>query len=196
MIGDFSKKVGVESAKNTSRNDSIARALFSLNSEPLPPDRNLVNLAFRDDIFQTNMSYSIQYKTNASRKGFIFRSEHPFLIKADFLPKPKATSSKSGMLRISSWEDLVERGKTDKHIQWLLDWTTLTQTTFDVVKDNPGLIAYFSVDLERYVAHLKEQGCNEPVNQMLVVPEIMEMISEAKSAQMQNYLKSINKRGE
>lgn len=196
MIGDFSKKVRVESAKNVSKNDHIARAFFSLKSEPLPLDRNLVSLAFQDDIFQTNMSYSIQFKTTVSRRSVRFRTEYPFLIKADFLPKQKVTSTKTGLLRVSSWQDLLERGKTDKHIQWLLDWTTLTQTTFNVVKDNPGLIAYFSVDLERYVAHLKEQGCTEPVNQMFIVPEIMEMISENKNAQMQNYLKSINKRGE
>lgn len=196
MIGDFSKKVRVESAKNTSKNDSVARAFFSIKAEPLPTDRNLISLAFRDDIFQTNMSYSIQFKTTVSRQSIHFRTEYPFLIKADFLPKQKVTSSKTGLLRVSSWEDLVERGKEDKHIQWLLDWTTLTQTTFDVVKNNPGLIAYFSVDLERYITHLREQGCNEPANQMLIVPEIMEMISETKNAQMQNYLKSINKRGE
>jgi len=196
MIGDFSKKVRGESAKKMSRNDSIARAFFSLKSEPLPLDRNLVSLAFQDDIFQTNMSYSIQFKTTVSRQSIHFRTEYPFLIKADFLPKQKATSTKTGLLRVSSWQDLLERGKENKYIQWLLDWTTLTQTTFDVVENKPGLIAYFSVDLERYVAHLKAQGCNEPVNQMLIAPEIMEMISENKNAQMQNYLKSINKRGE
>lgn len=191
MIGDIAKKVEVESAKNMSKNESFVRAYFSINADPLPPDRTIVSLAFQSDIFQTNMSYSIQYKKIVAKKTLKFETKYPFLIKADFLPKQRKTSSRTGLLRVASYQDLLERAKTDKYIQWLIDWTVLSQTIFDAVQDCPGLLFYFSVNIDAYVLNLRAKGCTEPINKMFIAPEIPDIIEEKQKERFKQYRQNL-----
>lgn len=175
----MAKRAEEEIAKNLSKKSPIACAYFSLNAEPLDSNRNIVSIAFLPDVFPTNLFYSIQYKLyNNSRTKE--QRDNPFIIKADFLPQFKEVSNKKGYVRVKSYEDLCELAKTNKHIQWLLDWTTLSPTMFEVVQGCPGLLFYFSVDVDKYVAHLREQGCNEPLSTMFIVPESSILINEHK----------------
>lgn len=160
--------------------------IFRLMPNRCLPNRNIINITVQDDIFSTNLSYSIQYK-DYSMSTYSQEQCKPFLIKADYLPPFKKTSTKNGFVRINSYEELVERGKENKHIQWLLDWTTLTPTMFEVVQGCPGLLLYFSLDVDKYVAHLREQGCNEPIGEMLIVPDAPIFIKEEQTNQIRLY---------
>lgn len=187
MIGDNSRRIGNETAKNASKNDGIVRAVFRTDSKPLDPNRKAIDLLTDERMFQTNLSYSIQYKPYAVTNQGYNESNNPFVIKADFIPPLKKISSKSGVVRVSSYQDLVERAKTNCFLQWLLDWTTLQEIMFDLAEACPGLLLYFSVDINRYITHLREQGCNETFSSILVFPEIVRGYQEKKTAQYTQY---------
>ncbi len=184
MIGDFSSKVRDESAKNVSKKSPFACAIFSLDSAPLPANRNLLSLSLQSDLFQTNLIYSVQYK-NYSSTIYNRNDCKPFIVKADFLPQARETSSKFGYIRVNSYDELCEIAKTNKHIQWLVNWTTLIPKMFEVVQGCPGLLLYFTLDVEKYEAHLREQGCNEPLSTMFIIPETTELADAERETKIE-----------
>lgn len=187
MIGDNSKRIGT--AKNASKSPTFVRAIFSLDGKPLDGTKDFVTLAFDSNIIQTRGDYSMQYKPYFD-KSYSYAQRKPFLIKADFLPQIGTNRNKE-MIRVESYDELLEIAKKDKYIAWLVNWTTLTRNSFDWVQGNPGLFIYFTPDYDRIMAHLIEQGYNGPINRGFVHSELsdsaVELKKEAYNVWLENY---------
>lgn len=140
MLGDLERLAIAEDRKRVTLSP---RGTVNINKIPLKENDYPTEL--KGDIKNTNFCYYIKYKPSPDKKNF----GKPFIIVADILPSAK--------LRFVNYAYLKNYAKKNKHLQWILDNTDLSEELVTLAGENLDLAIYLHFDYVGYANMLKEQ---------------------------------------
>ena len=130
--------------------NSYRYLLVSLSYIPLSPDECWLE---RPDVIKTFGQYSLTYDAFAfqsvAKKGrFRFGALDPFT--HDF---------KKQLGRFKSYDDMMEKAKSNELLRWLIDNSDISPETFDMARKFKNSAIPFAFDLGKYVSHCNGETC-------------------------------------
>lgn len=94
----------------------------------------------------TNGHYELIYRPISKQRDHA--RINPFIVRCDMLPGSK--------IRVKNWEDLKKLSKDNLVLQWLINWTTIDKTLFNMAKMNYFVPIIFTIKYTDYINHLQK----------------------------------------
>ena len=158
-------------AEDTSGRNLVTAIQLSLKCQATYPGSG--NLRNAKQFLSSQGQFWIKYKNSGSFLSLV----RPFVLYCDIY------SDRGSFIRSASWEQLMEDGKKDERVQFLLDYTNISAEHYRIAAENKYAPIPFSFDIVKYEKDVKEKYKTEsgtyPKNGVLVDP-LLSLAEEAR----------------